>query len=225
MRKIFYFSGIFFTVTMLAACNPGSTGTGDDDSTSSSSSSSSEISSSADASEDTETSWKFDGSLVSGKHSAEIITSKGKITVELFADAAPKTVTNFMALGASGYYDNLTFHRVIPGFMIQGGDPNGNGTGGQSVFGARFEDEIDLKNDLYQTGYKAGVLAMANAGPDTNGSQFFIMDTDYQLPPNYTIFGRVTEGQEVVDAIARVDRDPSSDMPKEKVTFSVKVIR
>jgi cyclophilin family peptidyl-prolyl cis-trans isomerase len=170
-------------------------------------------------------SWVWDGSILSGKHTVVLSTSKGDITLELDADVAPKTVTNFMALAASGYYNGLTFHRVIPGFMIQGGDPSGNGTGGKSIFGDKFEDEIKVDSPTYKTGYKAGVIAMANAGPNTNGSQFFIMDQDYPLPPNYTIFGRATSGQDVVNAIARVDRDPTNDMPKEKVTFSAKVVR
>ena len=164
--------------------------------------------------------WKWDGGILKGKHQVVLKTSKGDITLELDADIAPKTVTNFKALAASGYYNGITFHRVIPGFMIQGGDPSGNGTGGKSVFGDMFEDEIKVDSPTYKTGYKAGVIAMANRGPNTNGSQFFIMDTDYPLPPNYTIFGRVTSGQDVVNTIARVPRD-GSDMPKEKVTFDV----
>lgn len=162
----------------------------------------------------------WNGTLLTGKHTATIRTSKGDITVELDATLAPKTVTNFIGLASSGYYDNITFHRVIPGFMIQGGDPSGNGTGGRSIYGEMFEDEIDPNNAVYAGGYKAGAIAMANRGPDTNGSQFFIMDADYPLPPNYTIFGRVTKGQEVVNTIARVPRGPN-DMPNEKVTFSV----
>ena len=172
---------------------------------------------------DSASTWKWDGTLLSGLHHVVIATSKGDIELELDASLAPKTVTNFMSLGASGYYDNLTFHRVIPGFMIQGGDPNGTGTGGQSIFGEMFEDEIDTSKDAYKTGYKTGTIAMANRGPNTNGSQFFIMDQDYPLPPSYTIFGHVTKGQEVVNAIARVPRG-SNDMPKEKVTFSVKIV-
>ncbi|OGJ59670.1 peptidylprolyl isomerase [Candidatus Peribacteria bacterium RIFCSPHIGHO2_01_FULL_55_13] len=164
----------------------------------------------------------FDGKFLSGKHTVVLKTSEGDITVELDADAAPKTVTNFVVLAQSGYYEGLTFHRIIPGFMIQGGDPNGNGTGGESVYGDTFEDETDGANALMAVGYKAGVMAMANRGPDTNGSQFFIMDTDYALPPNYTIFGKVTDGQKVVNAIARVERD-SNDRPAEPVTFTVEV--
>lgn len=164
----------------------------------------------------------FDGALLTGKHTVVLDTSEGEIVVEIDADAAPKAATNFVVLAQSGYYDGLTFHRVIPGFMIQGGDPNGNGTGGESVFGDTFEDETNDSNPLMSIGYKAGIIAMANRGPDTNGSQFFIMDVDYPLPPNYTIFGKVTEGQNVVNAIARVERD-GSDKPLEPVTFTVEV--
>jgi cyclophilin family peptidyl-prolyl cis-trans isomerase len=164
----------------------------------------------------------FDGKLLSGKHTVVIKTSKGDITAEIDADNAPKTATNFIVLAQSGYYDQLTFHRVIPGFMIQGGDPNGNGTGGNSVYGETFEDETDASNDLMATGYKTGVIAMANRGPDTNGSQFFIMDADYPLPPNYTIFGYTTAGADVIHKIAKVDRN-QNDMPDTPVTFSVEV--
>lgn len=164
----------------------------------------------------------FDGKLLSGKYTVILKTSEGDITVELDADAAPKTATNFVVLAQSGYYEGLTFHRVIPGFMIQGGDPSGNGTGGDSVYGDTFEDETDNGNALMAKGYKAGVMAMANRGPDTNGSQFFIMDADYPLPPNYTIFGMVTDGQEVVNAIARVEKD-GNDRPVEAVTFTVQI--
>ncbi len=209
MRNTLSFLSIFLAATMLSAC--GSTKTPPPADTSASTSSS--------------PSWVWDGSLLTGKHTVTLATSKGDITLELDADAAPKTVTNFMALAGSNYYSGLTFHRVIPGFMIQGGDPTGNGTGGRSIFGEMFEDEIKTNSALYKTGYKAGVIAMANRGPNTNGSQFFIMDRDYPLPPNYTIFGHVTAGQDVVNAIARVDRDPSNDMPKEKVTFTAKVVR
>lgn len=167
----------------------------------------------------------WDGTLLSGKHVVTLATSKGDITLELDADMAPKTVTNFIVLANSKFYDNLTFHRVIPGFMIQGGDPSGNGTGGKSIFGDTFEDEIQASNAVYAGGYKAGTIAMANRGPNTNGSQFFIMEKDYPLPANYTIFGHVTQGQDIVSAIANVDRDPSNDMPKQKVTFSVKVVQ
>lgn len=157
--------------------------------------------------------------LLSGKHLVTLKTSKGNIELELDADMAPKTVTNFIVHAKEGYYDGLIFHRVIPGFMIQGGDPNGTGTGGESIYGDTFEDEIDPTDSVYAGGYKQGAIAMANRGPDTNGSQFFIMDADYGLPPSYTIFGRVIKGQEVVTAIARVERD-GRDKPLTPVTFT-----
>ena len=154
---------------------------------------------------------------------AVIQTNMGTIRFELLEADAPKTTENFITLTEKGYYDGIIFHRVIKGFMLQGGDPTGTGRGGQSAWGGRFNDEINRSSDLYQKGYQAGTVAMANAGPNTNGSQFFIMHVDYPLPPNYTIFGRVTEGQEVVNAIAETQTDPS-DRPKtpvvmEKVTI------
>jgi cyclophilin family peptidyl-prolyl cis-trans isomerase len=142
------------------------------------------------------------GAKSSGGEHAVIETDKGNIELELLSGAAPKAVENFRLLAEHGYYDGLTFHRVVKGFMIQGGDPAGNGTGGESAWGGTFEDEIDPESSLYRSGYRRGIVAMANAGPDTNGSQFFIMHADYELPPNYVIFARVTAGQTVVDAIA-----------------------
>lgn len=164
----------------------------------------------------------WDGTYLKGKHTVVLKTSKGDIALELNADASPKTVTNFVTLAKAGFYDNLTFHRVIPGFMIQGGDPQGTGRGGASIYGSKFNDEITNAPDLYATGYKKGVLAMANAGPNTNGSQFFIMDADVPLDPNYTIFGKVVSGQDVVGAIAKVQRD-RDDKPLQPVTFSAVV--
>lgn len=134
--------------------------------------------------------------------SATIITDKGEIVVDLYPTDAPKTVTNFATLAKNGFYDCLTFHRVEPGFVIQGGDPNGNGTGGTSVYGPEFEDELNTATPSYQSGYKEGVLAMANRGPNTNSSQFFIMLADNDsLPKNYTIFGKVRTGIAVVKSI------------------------
>jgi cyclophilin family peptidyl-prolyl cis-trans isomerase len=126
-------------------------------------------------------------------YEATINTSAGKMTAELLPGDAPQTVNNFVFLAREGFYDGVIFHRVIPGFMIQGGDPTGTGRGGP---GYHFPDEP------VQRAYERGILAMANAGPDTNGSQFFIMHADYGLPPKYTIFGRLTSGEEVLDAIA-----------------------
>ncbi|HEX8772534.1 MAG TPA: peptidylprolyl isomerase [Pyrinomonadaceae bacterium] len=154
---------------------------------------------------------------------AVIQTNKGTIRFELLEDEAPKTTENFRLLAEKGYYDGVIFHRVIKGFMIQGGDPTGTGRGGASAWGGRFNDEINRASPVYQRGYKAGTVAMANAGPNTNGSQFFIMHVDYGLPPSYTIFGRVTEGQDVVDAIAASETDrsdkPISPVTMEKVTI------
>ena len=156
--------------------------------------------------------------LLSGKHTVVLKTSLGNITLELEADAAPKTVTNFVGLSKAGYYDDLIFHRVIPDFMIQGGDPNGDGTGGRSIYGETFEDEA---NTLPMV---KGAIAMANRGPNTNGSQFFIMhgkDAPW-LQGKHTVFGKVTKGLDVIDAIAAVERDVY-DAPEEPVMFSAKV--
>ena len=127
-------------------------------------------------------------------YSAAIHTSHGVMNLELFASEAPLTVNNFVFLAREGFYDNGGFHRVIQGFMIQGGCPRGDGTGGP---GYRFPDEPVTRS------YIKGTLAMANSGPNTNGSQFFIIHgNDAGLPPNYTIFGMLTEGTEVLDALA-----------------------
>ena len=142
------------------------------------------------------------GAKSSGGLHGVIDTDKGAIEIEFFANEQPRAVENFRLLAEHGYYDGLTVHRVIKGFMIQGGDPAGDGTGGESAWGEPFADEIDPASALYRNGYRRGIVAMANAGPNTNGSQFFIMHEDYELPPNYVIFARVTSGQGVVDAIA-----------------------
>src|SRR6266852_2916641 len=154
---------------------------------------------------------------------AVIQTNKDTIKFELLEQDAPKTTENFRLLAEKGFYDGVIFHRCINGFMIQGGDPTGTGRGGQSAWGGKFADEINSSSEVYKRGYKAGTVAMANAGPNTNGSQFFIMHADYPLPPSYTIFGRVTEGQSVVDAIATSETDrsdrPAAEVKMEKVTI------
>lgn len=205
----------------------------------------------------------FDGTLLSGKHVIVMKTSMGDITVELDADAAPKTVTNFVMLAKAGYYDGLNFHRVIPGFMIQAGDPNGDGSGGESIFGETFEDEINaasygldtktlreqagseplppqfenmtikefyenqgyvFSSDLQSLPLTKGAIAMANRGPATNGSQFFIVQTEAVpwLDARHTVFGRVTEGMEIVDKIAQTPRD-AGDKPTEPITYTIEV--
>lgn len=173
-------------------------------------------------------------------------TSMGTILLQLFPEQAPKTVENFVTHAKAGYYDGLTFHRVIPNFMIQGGDPTGTGMGGESIWGQPFEDEFSP--ELYNL---RGALSMANAGPNTNGSQFFIVQdkdmTDqmqsqmkdagfpeeivkaYQnggtpwLDFRHTVFGQVVKGMDVVDAIAQVKTD-SSDQPATPVTMDRVVV-
>jgi cyclophilin family peptidyl-prolyl cis-trans isomerase len=156
-------------------------------------------------------------------HMITIETNYGNITFQTYDSDAPNTVKNFVTLSNKGFYDGLTFHRVIKGFMIQGGDPNGNGTGGP---GYSFADELNPDTASYKAGYKKGVVAMANSGPNTNGSQFFIMTADYPLPNNYTIFGKVVSGQEVVDKIANLQTGandkPVSPVVMKKVTVAEK---
>jgi len=144
------------------------------------------------------------------RYSATIDTSAGQMTAELFAADAPQTVNNFVFLARDGFYDGVIFHRVIRGFMIQGGDPTGTGRGGP---GYKFADEPVTRR------YERGILAMANAGPNTNGSQFFVMHAAYGLPPNYTIFGRLTGGEDVLDKIANAPTG-AGDRPVEPVTIS-----
>ena len=151
---------------------------------------------------------------------AVIATEKGDIEIDLFTEGAPKAAANFVKLAKDGFYDGAIFHRVIPGFMIQGGDGQFGkkstldlgrvGTGGP---GYKFDDEPFTGN------YSRGTMAMANAGKNTNGSQFFIMHADYALPKNYTIFGQVTKGLDVVDAIASAPRN-SRDLPNEPVAMT-----
>jgi len=135
------------------------------------------------------------------KYTAIMETEKGNLVIELFAADVPKTVNNFVFLAREGYYDGTTFHRVLPGFMVQGGDPTGTGRGGP---GYRFEDEFT------QHGHKAGALSMANAGPNTNGSQFFICYAPQQgLDGRHSVFGQLVEGMDVLESIT--PRDPSQN--------------
>jgi peptidyl-prolyl cis-trans isomerase B (cyclophilin B) len=174
---------------------------------------------------------------------ATIKTSLGEVKVQLFAKLAPKTVKNFVELAKKGYYNGVLFHRVIPDFMIQGGDPTGTGRGGESIYGEAFEDEFS--DQLFNFN---GALSMANAGPNTNGSQFFIVSAS-RVPANmleqmkmvgypqeiidhykemggtpwldhrHTVFGQVISGMEIVEKISKVDRD-GMDKPKEDVVMN-----
>jgi cyclophilin family peptidyl-prolyl cis-trans isomerase len=166
----------------------------------------------------------FENQLEDNKtYTGTLETSHGTIEVEFYPDDAPVTVNNFVSLAKEGFYDGTPFHRIVKGFVIQGGDPTGTGTGGP---GYRFKDEAVRKD------YEKGVLAMANAGPNTNGSQFFIVLEDLRgrLPKNYTIFGKVTSGMDVVESISSVPvnrgasgevSSPGEPVTLEKVTISV----
>ena len=142
---------------------------------------------------------------------ATLHTNHGEIAVDLFPAEAPLAVNSFLFLAGEGYYDGVTFHRVVPGFVIQAGDPTGTGRGGP---GYKFRDELDGPRR-----YSRGTVAMANAGPNTNGSQFFICLGDLKLPHQYTIFGRVTAGMEAMDAIAALPTDPQ-DRPRQEAVIS-----
>jgi peptidylprolyl isomerase len=148
----------------------------------------------------------------SKRYTAQMETSMGSLTIALDPSAAPKTVNNFVFLAREGYYDGVIFHRIIQGFVIQGGDPTGTGRGGP---GYRFEDELPAPGR-----YEIGSLAMANAGPNTNGSQFFIISgpSGAGLPPQYSLFGKVVKGLEVVDQMEKVRTGPG-DKPVDDVVI------
>ncbi len=158
-----------------------------------------------------------------------IETAKGNIEMELFESDAPKTVANFVGLAEQGYYNGSIFHRISKGFVIQGGDSTGTGRGGRSIYGKEFEDELNPSAPSYKEGYKRGTVAMANRGPNTNTSQFFIMLNDIPMPNNYTIFGRVTKGMDVVDSIAAVEiipqMGPTDGKPKVDVIMKMVTIK
>lgn len=151
---------------------------------------------------------------VSKNYTATLHTEAGDIEIALNAKMTPVTVNNFVYLSKSGFYNNTIFHRAISGFMIQGGDPKGDGTGGP---GYRFADES------FEGEYTRGAVAMANAGPDTNGSQFFIMHADYGLPKNYVIFGRVISGMDAVDKIAEAPVEVGASGEKSSPINPVKI--
>ena len=156
---------------------------------------------------------------VNSTYTAELETSLGNIVIELFTDTSPITVNNFVNLSNDGYYNDVIFHRVIKGFMIQGGDPSGTGHGDMGKYpGYDFEDE--LNNPM---NYEKGIVAMANRGPNTNGSQFFIMHEDYPLPYQYTIFGKVLSGLDVVDAIGNVQTGENDKPNEDVVILNIKI--
>lgn len=155
---------------------------------------------------------KFDATK---EYTISMETSLGTMKLKLYPNVAPKTVENFVTLANKGYYDSLIFHRVIDGFMIQGGDPTGTGMGGESIFGAKFEDEVSDKVQFD----RAGLLAMANAGPNTNGSQFFItLGATPHLNMKHTIFGEVIEGMDVLRKIGST-KTGAQDRPVENVVM------
>ena len=154
-------------------------------------------------------------------HTITLETNKGTIVFETYDTDAPKTSENFITLANKGFYSGLIFHRVIKDFMIQGGDPTGTGSGGP---GYKFADELNSATESYKAGYVRGTVAMANSGPNTNGSQFFIMHKDMPLPHNYTIFGRVVKGLDVVDAIAVTPTGPQDRPVTDVVIKNVTVV-
>ena len=156
---------------------------------------------------------------VNSTYTAELETSLGNIVIELFTDTSPITVNNFVNLSNDGYYNDVIFHRVIKGFMIQGGDPSGTGHGDMGKYpGYDFEDELDNPMN-----YEKGIVAMANRGPNTNGSQFFIMHEDYPLPYQYTIFGKMLSGLDVVDAIGNVQTGENDKPNEDVVILNIKI--
>jgi len=168
------------------------------------------------ASENSEEQTTEQETKMTSKYLITLKTSLGDISFETYDLDAPKAVDNFVSLARKSFYNGVIFHRVIDGFMIQGGDPTGTGRGGP---GYSFEDELNPETDSYKKGYVKGAVAMANSGPDTNGSQFFIMVADVPLPHDYTIFGTVVAGQDVADKISLVPRD-RSDRPLTPVAIN-----
>ena len=174
---------------------------------------------------------KKDSKVKGDKKAAMKETPLGVIDIELFTDDAPKTSENFLKLAERKYFNGILFHRVAKGFVIQGGDPTGTGAGGKSVWGKEFADELNPTAPSFKEGYKRGTVAMANRGPNTNTSQFFIMLADNpRMPKNYTIFGKVVSGMDVVDKIGAAEITPGMNQfdgrPKiDLVMKSVSVVK
>lgn len=203
MRKVFVIIGIMFLSVLMASCQkPVSTNDTATDSAAGKAGKEKVLE---------KPSMQID---VNKTYTALMKTSAGEITIELNAKGAPNTVNNFVYLAKNKFYDGTIFHRAIKGFMIQGGDPSGDGTGGP---GYKFDDEP------FTGEYTRGTIAMANAGPNTNGSQFFIMHADYGLPKNYIIFGQVTAGLDVVDKIAMAPVTLSANGENSKPVAPVKI--
>jgi cyclophilin family peptidyl-prolyl cis-trans isomerase len=159
-------------------------------------------------------------------HVATISTNYGDFEVELYGQDAPKTVANFVGLAQKGFYNDILFHRVVPGFVIQAGDPKTKdeslrgqwGSGGESIYGGDFADELDPNAPSYKRGYVEGAVAMANRGPNTNTSQFFVVLKDTDLPKHYTIFGKVSKGMDVIHAIEHLELAGSTPVKPVKIT-------
>jgi len=164
------------------------------------------------------TSAQYGGSFMNEQQIVTLKTNQGDIEIKLFEDIAPKACKNFLALSRTGYYNGIIFHRVIENFMIQGGDPTGTGRGGESIFGSPFEDEVTST----VTFNKPGLLAMANAGPNTNGSQFFITTAATPwLNMKHTIFGEVISGMDVVRKIENCQKGPGNKPIQEQVILEI----
>ncbi len=236
MKKIILFPLMSVLLLSLGACSSSNTTDGSNNSESATTNSSTTTESTSTVDLNSLALPQLDLTVAADEAQVEMVTSKGTIMLKLFPKLAPKAVENFLTHAKEGYYDGLTFHRVINEFMIQSGDPEGTGAGGESIWGEAFENEIS--NQLYNV---RGALAMANAGADTNGSQFYIVQNtdnvsdgllydDYpeaiveayknggvpSLDGSYTVFGQVISGMETVDAIAEVETD-DSDKPTEEV--------
>jgi len=222
MKKYYFFLIPLFALALLVGCGWQSSPSTENPAPSSENSPSAENPTPAEPTPADVTPLGFDGTILSGTHTVILHTNLGDVALELDADSAPKTVTNFVVLGRTGYYNGLTFHRVIEDFMIQGGDPDGNGTGGESIYGPTFEDETN-GNPIPLA---RGTIAMANRGPDTNGSQFFIVtraDGTPWLVGKHTPFGHVTGGMDIVDTISKMQTG-ENEKPVIPVTFTVEVV-
>ncbi|WP_017756269.1 peptidylprolyl isomerase [Calidifontibacillus oryziterrae] len=247
MKKIFLYTMLTFILLIFSGCGENNSienGTAGNDNTETAE----QNNEAPEPAEDVDL-IQFDNDILSKEPIVTLKTTKGNIVIKLFPEQAPKAVENFVTHSKNGYYNGLTFHRVISDFMIQGGDPEGNGKGGESIWGEPFEDEFSSQLFNFR-----GALSMANAGPNTNGSQFFIVQADLideelvdqmvqaRFPNNviekykevggtpwldgaHTVFGQVVEGMEVVDAISSVEVDSKTSAPLEPVIINEVVVQ